>query len=111
MGINIIEAPGNVSFPSTSLYDEGIMLESYDELLDLVINKFDMLYKRWVEDNNFNKTRKDWMRRAYNINKVITIDDGNRRLSGIFKEIDLDGSIRIQLASGQLYNLAAGDVL
>ena len=111
MGINIIEAPGNVSFPSTSLYDEGIMLESYDELLDLVMNKFDMLYKRWVEDNNFNRTRKDWMRRAYNINKVITIDDGNRRLSGIFKEIDLDGSICIQLASGQLYNLTAGDVL
>ena len=111
MGINIIEAPSNVSFPSTSLYDEGIILESYDELLDLVMNKFDIHYKRWVEDNNFNRTRKDWMRRAYNINRVITIDDGNRRLSGIFKEIDLDGSLRIQLASGQLYNLNAGDML
>ena len=43
--------------------------------------------------------------------KVITIDDGNRRLSGTFKEIDFDGSIRIQLAGGQLYNLAAGDIL
>jgi len=111
MGINIIEAPANVSFPATSLYDEGLMLEGSDELLDLIMNKFDKLYKRWAVDNNFIRTRKDWMRRAYNINKVITIDDGNRRLSGTFKEIDFDGSIRIQLAGGQLYNLAAGEVL
>ncbi len=111
MGINIIEAPANVAFPATSLYDEGLMLEGSDELLDLIMNKFDKLYKRWAVDNNFIRTRKDWMRRAYNINKVITIDDGNRRLSGTFKEIDFDGSIRIQLAGGQLYNLAAGDVL
>jgi len=111
MGINIIEAPANASFPATSLYDEGLMLEGSDELLDLIMNKFDKLYKRWAVDNNFIRTRKDWMRRAYNINKVITIDDGNRRLSGTFKEIDFDGSIRIQLAGGQLYNLAAGDVL
>ena len=111
IGINIIEAPANVSFPATSLYDEGLRLESTDELLDVIMNKFDKLYKRWVADNNFIRTRKDWMRRAYNINKVITIDDCNRRLSGIFKEIDFDGSIRIQLASGQLYNLAAGDIL
>ncbi len=111
IGINILEAPSKVAFPATSLYDEGLILESADELLDLVMDKFNKLYKRWIVDNNFIKTRKDWLRRAYNINKVITIDDGNRRLSGIFKEIDLDGSMRIQLASGQLYNLAAGDVL
>lgn len=111
IGVNIIEAPANVSFPATSLYDEGIILESSDELLSLVINRFDKLYKGWIADNSFIRTRKDWMRRAYNLNKVITIDDGNRRLSGLFKEIDFDGSIRIQLAGGQLYNLAAGDVL
>ena len=95
MGINIIEALANVAFPATSLYEEGLMLEGSDELLDLIMNKFDKLYKRWAVDNNFIRTRKDWMRRAYNINKVITIDDGNRRLSGTFKEIDFDGSIRV----------------
>jgi BirA family biotin operon repressor/biotin-[acetyl-CoA-carboxylase] ligase len=111
IGINIIEAPANVSFPATSLYDEGIILGSSDELLNLIISRFDKLYKQWIADNSFIRTRKDWMRRAYNLNKVITIDDGNRRLSGLFKEIDFDGSIRIQLAGGQLYNLAVGDVL
>lgn len=111
VGINIMEAPANVTFPATSLYDEGLVLENSDELLDLIMRKFDKLYKRWIADNNFIRTRRDWMRRAYNINKVITIDDGNSRVSGTFKEIDLDGSIRIQLAGGQLYNLAAGDVL
>ena len=47
------------------------------------------------------------MRRAYNLNKVIIVDDGLRRISGVFKEIDFDGSVRLQLAGGQYCNVAS----
>ena len=73
--------------------------------------KFEKLYTQWKLDNNFIKTRKDWMRRAYNLNKVIIVDDGLRRISGVFKEIDFDGSMRLQLAGGQYCNVASGEVL
>ena len=51
------------------------------------------------------------MRRAYKLNKVITIDDSARRISGIFKDIDLDGAMRLQLASGQYCNIVAGELV
>ena len=110
IGINIIEAPAKVAFPATSLYDERLVLDSSDELLNYVISWFDKLYKQWIMDNNFYRVRKDWMKRAYNLNKTITVDDGNRKLCGIFKEINLDGALCLETNDGEIHNLAAGDV-
>ena len=110
-GVNVMEAPINIGRTVTSLFDEGIELQHSDEFLFTLINKFDKLYKQWQLENNFVNTRKNWLKRAYNLNQVITVDDGVRRISGIFKEIDIYGALRLQLASGQFYNLVAGEVL
>jgi BirA family biotin operon repressor/biotin-[acetyl-CoA-carboxylase] ligase len=110
-GVNVMETPTKLGRPVTSLFAEGIKLQHSDEFLFMLINKFDKLYTQWKLENNFVKTRKNWLKRAYNLNKVITVDDGVRRISGIFKEIDLYGALRLQLASGQFYNLVAGEVL
>ena len=96
---------------ATSLKDEGFELKGVDEFLNILMSKFDPLYQEWVIENNFKKIRQDWMSRAYNLNKVITVDDGVKRISGIFKEIDFDGSIKLRLVSGQFYNIVAGDVM
>ncbi|GAB4168829.1 MAG: biotin--[acetyl-CoA-carboxylase] ligase [Rickettsiaceae bacterium] len=111
IGVNVMESPSAVSFPATSLYDEGIILKHPDEFLCILISKFDRLYKQWLLDNSFARTRKNWLRRAYNLNKVITIDDNARRISGVFKEIDFNGSLQLQLASGQFCNFTTGIVL
>ena len=110
-GVNVMKAPVKIGRAVTSLFDEGIKLKHSDEFLNIVMSKFDKLYTQWQLDNNFIKTRKSWLRRAYNLNKVIIVDDGVSRISGIFKEIDSDGSMRLQLASGQFCNLVAGEVL
>ena len=34
---------------------------------------------------------------------------GKNRVSGTFKDIDLNGAIRIKLASGQIHTIAAGE--
>ena len=109
--VNIMEAPNALGRPVTSLLDEAIKFGHPDEFLNILMDKFDKLYKQWCVENNFVKTRKNWMRRAYNLNKVITVDDGVRRISGVFKEIDFNGAMRLKLASGQLYNLVTGEVL
>jgi BirA family biotin operon repressor/biotin-[acetyl-CoA-carboxylase] ligase len=110
-GVNVMKAPAKTGRAVTSLFDEGIKLQHSDEFLNIVISKFDKLYTQWRLDNNFIKTRKNWLRRAYNLNKLIIVDDGVRCVSGIFKEIDFDGAMRLQLASGQFCNLVAGEVL
>jgi BirA family biotin operon repressor/biotin-[acetyl-CoA-carboxylase] ligase len=109
-GINLMHAPV-LDNKTTCLTDLGIKINSTDEFLNVLMGKFEKLYQQWKLDNNFIKTRKNWLRRAYNLNKVITIDDGARRISGVFKEIDLDGAMRLQLASGQYCNIVAGEFL
>lgn len=109
-GINIKHAP-KIDKKVTSLINEGIKIDNTNDFLNILMNKFEKLYQQWKFDNNFVRTRKDWMRRAYNLNKVITIDDGVRRISGLFKEIDLDGAMRLQLASGQYCNIVAGELI
>jgi BirA family biotin operon repressor/biotin-[acetyl-CoA-carboxylase] ligase len=111
IGINVIEAPSITNFPATSLYDEGLMVENSDELLGALVDVFDKKYRLWLADANFSSIRKEWLKRAYRLNKVITIDDGNIRISGTFKEIDDFGSIKLQLASGEICSFSSGEVL
>ena len=110
-GVNVMEAPIFLDYPVTSLFDEGIELDNPDEFLNILMSNFEKLYTRWCVDNNFEKTRKDWMRRAYNLNKLITVDDGMRRISGIFRGINFDGMMQLELANGKFCNLVAGEVL
>lgn len=110
IGMNIDKVP-DIDRKVICMKDFGFEFDSPNDFLNILMIKFEKLYAQWKSDNNFIKTRKDWMRRAYNLNKVIIVDDGLRRISGVFKEIDLDGSMRLQLAGGQYCNIAAGEVL
>lgn len=111
-GVNVMEAPKiDAGYKSTSLSDEGITLNHADEFMNILVNKFDKLYRQWYAHASFMKTRKDWLRRAYNLNKIITIDDGLHRVSGIFKEIDLDGAIVLQLNDGQFSTINSGTII
>ena len=110
-GVNIRQAPSDLDRPATSLLNEGIILEKPDEFLNILMNRFDKLYARWRVEKSFTDTRKYWMRHAYNLNKQVTIDDGTRSVSGIFREIDLDGAMRLELPNGQFCTIYAGEII
>lgn len=110
VGVNIEKAP-DINKNVTCIKDWGIEVTSPDTFLNILMDKFNTLYEQWKSDNNFIKTRKDWMRRAYNLNQVIIVDDGSKRISGVFKGIGSGGAMRIQLASGQYCNIATGEFL
>ena len=110
IGINIDKAP-DINRQAICMKDLGFDFKNPNDFLNILMTKFEKLYSQWKSDNNFIKTRKDWMRHAYNLNKVIIVDDGLRRISGVFKEIDFDGSMRLQLPCGQYCNVAFGEAL
>lgn len=109
-GVNIAETPAALEDIATSLREEGIELNGSEDFLNILMNNFDALYREWISDQSFIKTRRNWMQHAYNLGKAVTLDDGMRRVSGVFKDIDLDGSIRLQLSSGELCSFASGTV-
>lgn len=110
IGVNIEKAP-DLNKHATCMKDWGIEIASPDAFLNILMGKFRTLYEQWKSDNNFTSIRKDWMKYAYNLNKAIIVDDGSKKVSGVFKGIDSDGAMRVQLASGQYCNIVTGDIL
>jgi BirA family biotin operon repressor/biotin-[acetyl-CoA-carboxylase] ligase len=109
IGININNAPLIEGRKITCLKD--VIGEELDSsyIFDKVLAYFDMYYKKW-QSQGFIDIRKNWLKKAHNINNVVTIDSGSNRVSGIFKDIDFSGAIRIKLACGRIYSLHAGEV-
>jgi len=110
IGVNIEKAP-DINKNATCIKDWGIEIPSLDTFLNILMGKFNTLYEQWKSDNNFTKTRKTWMKHAYNLNKVIVVDDGSNKISGVYKGIASDGAMLIQLASGQYCSIVTGELL
>ncbi|WP_342271400.1 biotin--[acetyl-CoA-carboxylase] ligase [Candidatus Tisiphia endosymbiont of Parasteatoda lunata] len=102
VGINVKGSPLNIDQLATNLSDENIEVKDLEYLLELLMINFEKYFSRWKQEG-FSKIRQYWLKRAYKLGKMVTVNDGNTKISGIFKDIDENGSIRIQLASGQDY--------
>ncbi len=112
IGVNLIDSPSkNNLYPTTSLLKEGIILQDANEFLEILMIQFNKLYYQWIIDGNFIETRAQWLKYAYRLNKKIVINDGANIMSGIFKDIDINGAIILQLDDGQIFHFLAGDVL
>ncbi len=109
IGINVGSAPQINDRKTNCLKDIiGHEIET-GYVLDKVIAYFDLYYSEW-KAKGFIQTRKTWLKRAHNLNSVVTIDSGSNRVSGIFQDIDFSGAIRIKLACGRIYSLNAGEI-
>ncbi|MDF2965830.1 MAG: biotin--protein ligase [Rickettsiaceae bacterium] len=109
IGININNKPELEGRTITCLKDIlGADIEP-GYVFDKVLAYFDLYYKKWQNDG-FIDIRKTWLKKAHHLNNVVTIDSGHNRVSGIFKDIDFSGAIRIKLACGRIYSLHAGEV-
>lgn len=108
--VNLLKTPIIENRIVTSLIEEGLIILSSNEFLDELMNKFNFFYKEWLEDNNFSKTRDLWLTRAYNLNKPITIDNGVDVLSGMFRGIGQDGSLKIELSNGKIRAISSGEL-
>lgn len=109
LGINLKNHPEILNTRATNLKAEGISAEDPSRVLNLFINFFEKYYNIW-QQWGFAAIRRNWLQKAYNIDKVITFNDGSGKISGKFKGIDASGAIKIELACGHIYSLSAGEV-
>lgn len=109
IGLNVHNHPNDLGRLTTSM--SMINNECYDlgEILDLTISSFEYYYTLWRK-KGFSYIRKLWLQKIYNPHETMMVSDGHNRISGVFKDIDLNGAIRLQLASGQIYTLSTGEV-
>ncbi len=102
VGINIIVNPINLDQETTNLVAENIVAPGPEKLLEVLITNFEKYLYIW-KNQGFSKIKQYWLKKTYKLGQNITINDGNTRITGIFKGLEEDGAIRLQLPSGQLY--------
>ncbi|MCC8397882.1 MAG: biotin--[acetyl-CoA-carboxylase] ligase [Rickettsia endosymbiont of Labidopullus appendiculatus] len=110
IGVNIKESPVNIDQLATNLSDENIEVKDPEYLLDILMINFEKYFSRWKEQG-FSKIRQYWLKNAYKLGEIVSINDGNTKISGIFKDIDENGSIRIQLDDGKIVTSLSSEIL
>jgi len=110
VGVNTHFIPNIPNISATSLLSEGIILKSPDSFLNTFMDNFQIHYSRWQKPDSFDSIKKRWLEFSYNLNKDITLDDGIRKVSGIFRGIDNEGAICVELVNGELCSFSSGRV-
>lgn len=111
IGVNIFDAPQVENVKTASLKNDCDYLGDVEQFMVELVKNFDLLYFNWSHARNFVEIRKKWLAKAHNLHKVITIDNGHRRISGIFREIDEEGAIVVEVASGDRCKLTFGEII
>ncbi|MES2214811.1 MAG: biotin--[acetyl-CoA-carboxylase] ligase [Pseudomonadota bacterium] len=115
IGINIHNHPKDLDRSTTSLNDLGRQHSDAPEIeaqkiLDLTMQYFEYYYALW-QNEGFSKIRELWLEKAYNPGGILTASYGAQKISGLFQDIDMQGSLRIKLPSGEIHTLVAGEII
>ncbi len=110
IGVNTHFIPDVPNIEITSLFNEGIILKDSDYFLSSFMSKFQTYYLKWTNTDSFDTIRKKWLKFAYNLNNIVILDNGVRKVSGVFRGIDQDGAICIELNGGVVQSFSSGQV-
>ncbi len=109
IGVNIASHPSDTPYPATDLVAEGAAPLAPQTLLERLLAAFAPLYAAWEKDG-FGGLLPAWRRRAAGLGSAIEVRLERETLSGIFKELEPDGALRLALSDGTERRIAAGDV-
>ena len=104
MGINIATAPEG----AISLYDLDADI-SVKGFLERLIVEFNLALSR-SEKEGFEAVQKIWLSRAYKLGEEINARLPNEIVTGIFKGIDEQGILQMELKDGTLREISSGEV-
>ena len=109
-GVNLVDYPGGVHPPATSLAAAGIDPPSAVQLLAALRESFTAWRLRW-QDWGFEPVRTRFLERAHGLGArlVARLSDGTE-LTGSFDGLDGDGALRLRLDGGTIRAIHAADV-
>lgn len=110
IGVNLDNHPDILDKPTSSLKLLDIAYISVEQILNLIMSSFEKYYNLWHEGYGFAKIRELWLAKAYKFKDTITVSDGKQRISGLFEDLDMAGSIMLRLTSGQICTLYSCEI-
>ena len=109
IGVNITTNPENTLYPATSINNEFQCQIGPKTLLTTFLDQFETLYQNWL-NFGFTATRNLWLKNASNLNKEINVNLPNEQLKGIFKDLDHNGNLILELKDKTIKQISSGEV-
>jgi len=104
MGVNIATAPET----AISLYDLDIRI-SVREFMEKLIIELGLLVAK-IESKGFVAIQQEWLNKAFKLNQSITARLPKETIEGIFKGIDENGVLLLELPDGTIKQILSGEV-
>jgi BirA family biotin operon repressor/biotin-[acetyl-CoA-carboxylase] ligase len=108
IGVNINSFPPELSNIADKLQNYFPTITA-EEMLNKFLDEFEILYHNW-QDFGFKNIRQLWRQNAYNLNQEITVKPNNNETHGIFKDIDDEGNLLLEI-NQKIHKFNCGDVL
>lgn len=109
IGVNLAHHPEGLDRAVTSLPAHGLAPPDPEQFLHDLALAFD----RWlgVWRSGLDPVRRRWLERAHPIGTALSVRLPEQpSIEGLFDGLDLDGALRLRLASGEVHIIHAGDV-
>lgn len=108
VGINVVAHPEGMPYPATSIRAAGGSRSAEDVLADFCAS-FAARYGRW-RNEGFAGLRAEWLACAQGLGGPVTVDVEGARFDGIFRDIDEQGALVLDLGAAGVKKITAGDV-
>lgn len=96
--------------PATSLNIEAGRFIDKEEFLNKVLEKFCLLYNRFIEEG-FLLIREDYKKRAEFLNKEIAVKVFDKTLTGVAIDVTENGNLKLKDKNNKEHILLIGDIL
>lgn len=108
-GINIAHSPQGLAYP-TSHMQHFNPKATIPFVFEGLRTNLQSRFNQWNNGEGFPGVITDWHAHAANLNKIITITQGNATKTGTFRGLANDGALRLEKADATVELLYAGDV-
>jgi len=109
IGVNLLHYPEETLYPVTSIFAETDKEISRDDLLDEIVKQFEVYQSEFL-GCGFAGIRNQWLQYAHNIDHTIGVNLADESTHGIFRGIDENGNLLLEISDGSISKIANGDV-
>jgi len=109
IGVNIVSHPSHLPATHLQAYKREV---SYDELARLIYKNF-VFFQTILKDLDFDRIRHLWLEKALFLGEKIEIhhpDNAQNKISGIFRDIDLDGALVLECSFNKTVRIHVGEI-
>lgn len=109
-GVNLAHHPEKTDFSAASLAHAAAKAPDPEAALQRLVVAWNKWYEVWRQEG-FGPIRLEWLARAHELGEELTVNLGDSLVTGVFENVEGDGSLLLRLKGGTPKRITVGDVV